>query len=411
VSERRLELATDHHGFDAWVDKNVRQEATSPAEPSAPPSEDSSSSADRKAFRDTMADFVSRVYGAAMELSPENVALPAPYLTPFAYALFPSLIASAELMLRPSIPALTLPSTGGDQAFAPDYAVDRWEALRSVVDGTHRQKEADYMRTVMTSLFRLEELSSSSSSSAAAAGDALFALRKLIFGGIPLAQEGEDAAVADPLRILGELKRGRSADDGDDEEEEDSRMQPFLSTDMFSLFVPVVLLEQRKRRQTGTEGGGDGELDNLLRLLLVSTVLQALVTIVQQITVDHRGTKNSDSAAPSGKQDSPMETTLRGVIDAMKKAMIASALAPPVSASTSGGGLSASFSPALSALGRLAEGAIFNGAQLAGEVKRLCLPFLYRAVLFQHFCLTRPLTLSTSLGLHVVDRVVCRVVR
>jgi hypothetical protein len=96
--------------------------------------------------------------------------------------------------------------------------------------------------------------------------------------------------------------------------------------------------------------------------------------------------------------------------------MIASALAPPLSpASTSGGGLSASFSPALSALGRLAEGVVFNGAQLAGEVKRLCLPFLYRAVLFQHFCLTRPLNLSTFLGLHVVYRCVscvsCRVLR
>jgi hypothetical protein len=359
VPERRDQ---PERSFADWLAQNLRQEPA-PTEAMEQQDEGQRSVADRKAFRDTMADFVSRVYGAALGLTQENVVLPAPYLTPFAYALFPSLIASTELMLRPSIPNITLPG-GSDQSFAPDYAVDRWEALKNVVEGTERRKEADYTRTVMNSLFCLEEITSTSASSSPSS-DALLALRKLIFGLQSQSSDSSSQASLESLRLLSELKRaGTTMGDDDDSD----HMQPFLSTDMFSLFVSMVLL-QRKHK-----GNSADEFDHLLRLLFTGTVLQALVTIVQLVAQNKSG--DPGLAAGAEQRQTPLEKALRVVANAM---LNASPMAPRTT---------------LDLLGK-----VMNQAQLEAEVKRLCLPFLYRVALFQHFCLARPLTLGTLLQL------------
>lgn len=278
--------------------------------------------------------------------SEQDAPLPPRYRLPFVYAACYSLVASFELMLRPSFrPNLTTREAGQpdevrEAAFATDdYAVSRWIALRTLLEEGEPCKEANHVRAIIASLsgfYGGEEASST---------EALLTLRKLIFGSTSPTDAADQRQQEDPscARLFDQLRR-RCA------------IVPFLCSDMFSLLVPSVLLQLR------CESDASDHVDHLVRLLFIGTVLQSLITIAQATTTGIQ-------------QQQPLPTS---TLAAYQRALAARLYSSSSSSSSSS---------CLPSVGSL---------QFTEEVQRLTLPFLYQVVLFKHLCLGCPLDPSNA---------------
>lgn len=360
--------------FDAWIEANARwQRENNTCDAKTDLNE---TQPERKGFRDTMVDFVSRVYSTEMGLNPENVSLPLTSLGPFGCNLISTLITSIEVTCRPSLPALEL---GDDleQIVTADYALERWEAFREALEGTQQRRDATYIQTILGSLFLWDKTSASASSASA---DALYVVKKLIFGGMLSSakeqQEKGGGGHQDLAQLLHQLKEESGGQD------DEPTMLPLLQIDPFKLLVAAVLLQRADDQQRL----GQADITHLMRLLLVASVLQTLVTILEASSSRSKKGEWSGAETEIKEPATVLDQTLYLVMTAINRAMAGSQ----------------SFESSSALLDKIRS--MIAGEQLEKEVKRLCLPFLYRTALFHHLCLARPMrSTGTTLILSLWD--------
>lgn len=297
--------------------------------------------AGRKGFCDAMVEFTSRVYAANMGTDTNNITLPPAFLIPFGYALVPSLIASIEIICRPSLPAIEF-SNGLEQALTAHYASNRWESFKEIIRGNEKQKDAKHMRILLSSLYHAEAITSSPTPSV---DTLLIIMRKMLY--------------------RCSLSREQATDDLGGR-----AMDPILSTDLFTVFALTVLLQR-------TKGDDSLNVGHLVHLLLIGNVLQSLVTILASVATENTEFRREQGSRKSKVSTTALDRALALVIAAMKDEIRASA--------TRGTSTSRLSLP----------GSAMDGVQLETEVKRLCLPFLYRVALFLHFCVAPLCSIGT----------------